>query len=288
MSSFKQFTFQPCEPKKPKPTNKTFKVNSGTGIKNIHDKNKHALARGRWGNKWFEKNKKERLEAQAAFRAKNDEDAVFGDNEGETKGEEPSVRVLRGMIVAIASDYSELVEFPDGGETRVFLTSALANTLSVPDTLIQKLKAEKKTAKEKGQAAVNDVIRKQNALIRACKTARENLCKKVKKDHGPTSDHPQLSSQFGTGDYGSMNFIHIFNTVTTDSGGGDAGDGLAETRTEDLLTAYRVVRANYSEIYTDWDVIAVSVDVWNNHMSSEEAFLNYIGKDGVKTLIIHE
>ena len=87
MSSFKQFTFQPCEPKKPKPTDKTFKVNSGTGIKNIHDKNKHALARGRWGNKWFEKNKKERLEAQAAFRAKNDEDAVFGGSSstGETK-----------------------------------------------------------------------------------------------------------------------------------------------------------------------------------------------------------
>lgn len=91
MSSFKQFSFQPCEPKDPKPTNKTFKVNDGTGTKKVHDKNKHALARARWGNKWYETNKKERIKKQAAFRAKNDEYTVFGESSSTKSPEERQV-----------------------------------------------------------------------------------------------------------------------------------------------------------------------------------------------------
>ena len=114
MSSFKQYSFQPCEPKKNKPTNNQFKVNDGTGIKKVHDKTKHALARARWGNKWYEQDKKERMKAQADFRAQNDKEAVFGGNEGETKEEEPSVRVLRGALNEMVWNYdTEMMEFEE-------------------------------------------------------------------------------------------------------------------------------------------------------------------------------
>lgn len=75
MSSFKQF-FIPCEPKA---TNKTFKVNNGTGIKKIHDSTKNSLARARWGDHWHECDKKKRKQLQQAFRKQSDTNAVFGD-----------------------------------------------------------------------------------------------------------------------------------------------------------------------------------------------------------------
>lgn len=95
MASFKQYSFQPTEPKKPKPTHKTLKVHDGTGIKKVKDTTKHALARARWGNNWYKQDKKKRVEAQADFRAQNNnESAVFGGNEGKS----PERNVYRVVI----------------------------------------------------------------------------------------------------------------------------------------------------------------------------------------------
>ena len=109
MSSFKQYSFQPCEPKKPKPTNKIFKVHDGTGIKKVTDNTKHALARARWGTFWYKENKKDRIKAQADFRTQNDESSVFGGTDGETNYPERNIY----RVVITQTEEEELQYFEE-------------------------------------------------------------------------------------------------------------------------------------------------------------------------------
>ena len=119
MASFKQYSFQPSEPKKPKPTHKTLKVHDGTGIKEVKDTTKHALARARWGNNWYNQDKKKRVKAQADFRAQNNnESAVFGGNEGKSnEGKSPERNVYRVVITQTKEEELQYFEeLLDSGE----------------------------------------------------------------------------------------------------------------------------------------------------------------------------
>lgn len=140
MSSFKQYSFQPCEPKKPQPTNNQFKVNDGTGIKRVHDKTKHALARARWGNKWYEQEKKERMKAQADFRAKNDKEAVFGGTDGETKSPERNVY----RVVVTQTEEEELQYF----EELLDSSKLLDGNVQLPTNDAEKLMTESNLTSE--------------------------------------------------------------------------------------------------------------------------------------------
>jgi hypothetical protein len=268
MSSFKQYSFQPCEPKKPKPTNNQFKVNDGTGIKPIKDTTKHALARARWGNKWYEQDKKERMKAQADFRAKNDKEAVFGGNEGETKEEEPSVRVLRGALEQMVQNYDtgkmEFAEAPGDAFDLVFCTIAEYNSMFGVRNFAyrQRYEQEKKAAKEKGQAAVNAVILKNNALQRSAEKARNEFCKKV-SNH---SARITLSSYSGIHNYNWPHYIHH------------------HAHQEDLFLAYEKIR----QMVIDYgEVFAVDSEIWEKQTSERRAnFLKLLAEDGVHTLII--
>ena len=269
MSSFKQYSFQPCEPKKNKPTNNQFKVNDGTGIKKVHDKTKHALARARWGNKWYEQDKKERMKAQADFRAQNDKEAVFGGNEGETKEEEPSVRVLRGALNEMVWNYdTEMMEFEENpGDVfdLVFSTIAEYNSMFgvINFAYRQRYEQEKKAAKEKGQAAVNAVILKNNALQRAAEKARNEFCKKV-SNH---SARITLSSYSGIHNYNWPHYIHH------------------HAHQEDLFLAYEKIR----QMVIDYgEVFAVDSEIWEKQTSERrDNFLKLLAEDGVHTLIIN-
>jgi len=262
--SFKQF--QPCEPKKTQPTNNQFKVNDGTGIKPIKDTTKHALARARWGNKWYEQEKKERMKAQADFRAKNDKEAVFGGNEGETKEEEPSVRVLRGALKQMVWNYdTEMMEFaeaPGDAFDLVFSTIAEYNSMFGVRAYRQRYEQEKKAAKEKGQAAVNAVILKNNALQRAAEKARNEFCKKV-SNH---SARITLSSYSGIHNYNWPHYIHH------------------HVHQEDLFLAYDKIR----QMVIDYgEVFAMDSEIWEKQTSErQDNFLKLLAEDGVHTLII--
>ena len=269
MSSFKQYSFQPCEPKKPQPTNNQFKVNDGTGIKKVHDKTKHALARARWGNKWYEQDKKKRMKAQADFRAQNDKEAVFGGNDGETKEEEPSVRVLRGALKEMVwNDDTKMMEFaeaPGDAFDLVFCTTAEYNSMFgvINFAHRQIYEQEKKAAKEKGQAAVNAVILKNNALHRAAEKARNEFCKKV-SNH---SARITLSSYSGIHNYNWPHYIHH------------------HAHQEDLFMAYAKIR----QMVIDYgSVFAVDSEIWEKQTSERRYnFLKLLAEDGVHTLIIN-
>lgn len=162
------------------------------------------------------------------------------------------VRVLKGYLVAVDDQYS-VIEEPDGGETRLFVSTAQYKQMS------------------------------SSAYI------RQRIAHLSRQDHSPLSDHPQLSSLRGKGDYGSIHLFEWEGQVTSDSGGGDMGDGLAETNEQDLIRAYHSLRTGYSAFRGPREVISITAALWRKQSAEQkQAFLDYIHQDGVKTLIIDQ